>query len=83
MHRLPLHSASDQRGAKSAAVTGAAKEKGSPSIGEISGAAGFAIGVVSAWLYVAGWTYAYHYFDSFGIRAMIEIPKENYLGRSF
>jgi hypothetical protein len=50
-----------------------------PSIGDLIGAAGFAIGLVSAWLYLAGWTYAYHYFDRFGIPLlMVDIPKENY-----
>jgi MFS family permease len=50
-----------------------------PSIGDILGAAGFAIGLITAWLYLAGWTYAYHYFDRFGIPLlMVDIPKENY-----
>jgi hypothetical protein len=50
-----------------------------PSLGEVTGAVTLALGVVSAWLYVAGWTYAYHYFDRFGIPLlMVEIPKEHY-----
>jgi len=49
------------------------------SVGEIAGAGAFAIGLISAWLYAAGWTYAYHYFDRFGIPLlMVDIPKENY-----
>jgi hypothetical protein len=27
----------------------------------------FLVGLISAWLYVTGWTYDYHYFDRFGI----------------
>jgi MFS family permease len=55
------------------------KEK-PPSLSELVGAAAFLVGLVSAWLYAAGWTYAYHYFDRFGIPLlMVEIPKENYL----
>jgi MFS family permease len=38
------------------------------------------VGLISAWLYASGWTYAYHYFDRFGIPLlMVDIPKENYL----
>jgi hypothetical protein len=49
------------------------------SLGEVTGAAALAIGLISAWLYLAGWTYAYHYFDRFGIPLlMVDIPKENY-----
>jgi hypothetical protein len=50
-----------------------------PSLAEFTGAAAFALGLISAWLYLAGWTYAYHYFDRFGIPLlMVDIPKENY-----
>jgi len=49
------------------------------SLSEFTGAAAFVVGLISAWLYVAGWTYAYHYFDRFGIPLlMVEIPKEHY-----
>ncbi len=51
----------------------------SPTVAEVTGAAAFAVGLISAWLYAAGWTYAYHYFDRFGIPLlMVDIPKENY-----
>ena len=57
----------------------AAHQEKTPSLGEVTGAAAFAAGLISAWLYVAGWTYAYHYFDRFGIPLlMVDIPKENY-----
>jgi hypothetical protein len=57
----------------------AAQKAKSPSLGEIAAAAAFVVGLVTAWLYLAGWTYAYHYFDRFGIPLlMIDIPKENY-----
>jgi hypothetical protein len=50
-----------------------------PSLGEVTGAVTLALALISAWLYVAGWTYAYHYFDDFGIPLlMVEIPKEHY-----
>jgi hypothetical protein len=52
----------------------AQKEKPS-SLGEITGFAAFAAGL----LYLAGWTYGYHYFDRFGIPLlMVDIPKEDY-----
>src|ERR1700730_11092712 len=50
-----------------------------PSLGDIVGLLAFLVGLISAWLYAAGWTYAYHYFDRFGIPLlMVDIPKENY-----
>src|SRR5262249_19192870 len=55
------------------------KENKTPSLGEIVGSVTFLIGLLPAWLYVTGWTYAYHYFDRFGIQLMmVEIPKEAY-----
>ncbi len=51
-----------------------------PSLGEIVSAAGFAITLVTAWLYVAGWTYAYYYFDHLRIPLLlIELPYQHYL----
>ncbi len=50
-----------------------------PSLGDLAAVAAFIVGLISAWLYSAGWTYAYHYFDRFGIPLlMVDIPKENY-----
>jgi MFS family permease len=50
-----------------------------PSLGDLVGLLAFLVGLITAWLYVAGWTYAYHYFDRFGIPLlMVDIPKENY-----
>jgi hypothetical protein len=50
-----------------------------PSLSELTGACALAIGLISGWLYATGWTYAYHYFDRFGIPLlMVDIPKENY-----
>jgi hypothetical protein len=50
-----------------------------PSIGDLLRIGAFFVGLISAWLYSAGWTYAYHYFDRFGIPLlMVDIPKENY-----
>jgi len=54
-------------------------KQGPPSLGELVGVTTFVIGLISAWLYVTGWTYAYHYFDRFGIPLlMVDIPKETY-----
>ena len=65
-------------------MMGAAQEAKSPSLGEIAPVAAFVVGLVTAWLYLSGWTYAYHYFDRFGIPLlMVDMPKENYkAGRS-
>jgi MFS family permease len=57
-----------------------AQREKTPSLGDLVGAGAFIVGLASAWLYAAGWTYAYHYFDRFGIPLlMVDIPKENYL----
>jgi hypothetical protein len=57
----------------------AAEKEKARSLGEMTGAVALAVGLISAWLYVAGWTYAYHYFDKFGIPLlMVEIPREHY-----
>jgi hypothetical protein len=58
----------------------AAEEAKPPSLGDLAGVIAFLVGLITAWLYAAGWTYAYHYFDRFGIPLlMVDIPKENYL----
>jgi hypothetical protein len=52
--------------------------KDGPSLGDIVAGAAFAVGLISAWLYVAGWTYAYHYFDRFRIPLLlVELPREH------
>src|ERR1700730_5196600 len=57
----------------------AAEQTKPPSLGDVVGLLALLIGLISAWLYVAGWAYAYHYFDRFGIPLlMVDIPKENY-----
>jgi hypothetical protein len=57
----------------------AAEQAKPPSLGDLVGVTAFVVGLISAWLYAAGWTYAYHYFDRFGIPLlMVDIPKENY-----
>lgn len=49
-----------------------------PSLGDVVSGAAFATGIVVAWLYVAGWTYAYYYFDQFRIPLlMTEVPREH------
>jgi len=49
-----------------------------PSLGDIVAGAGFAVGLITAWLYVAGWTYAYDYFDRFRIPLLlIDLPREH------
>src|SRR5215212_4185202 len=49
------------------------------SLGDVISAATFAVAVLTAWLYVAGWTYAYYYFDRFRIPLLLlDLPKEHY-----
>lgn len=49
-----------------------------PSLGDVVGAAAFVVGLITAWLYVAGWSYAYHYFDRFRIPMLLaEVPREH------
>lgn len=49
------------------------------SLGDIISTATFAIAIVTALLYVSGWTYAYYYFDRFRIPLlMLDLPKESY-----
>jgi hypothetical protein len=55
------------------------QKRKAPSLGEVTGVVTLSLALASAWLYVAGWTYASHYFDEFGIPLlMVEIPKEHY-----
>ncbi|MBP0447524.1 hypothetical protein J8J14_22445 [Roseomonas sp. SSH11] len=47
------------------------------SLGDVVSVATFAIALLTAWLYVAGWSYTYHYFDRFRIPLlMVDLPKE-------
>ena len=49
------------------------------SLGDLAAAGAFVIGLIAAWLYLAGWTYAYHYFDRFGVPLRLaDLPKEHY-----
>ena len=49
-----------------------------PSLGDVVSAAGFVLGLVTAWLYFAGWSYAYNYFDRFRVPLlMVELPTEH------
>ena len=51
-----------------------------PSFGEVVSAAGLAVGLITAWLYVAGWEYAYTYFDRFRVPLlMLDFPLEHFL----
>ena len=50
-----------------------------PSLGDVVSGAALGVGLLTAWLYVAGWTYAYYFFDQFGIPLlMTELPRENF-----
>jgi len=52
----------------------------SPSIGDLAGAAALAVSVAGGWLYVAGWAYAYDYFDAFRIPLLLaNLPVEHLL----
>lgn len=51
-----------------------------PSLSDMLTAAGLLVGLTTAWLYMAGWNYAYSYYDHFRIPLlMIELPFEHYL----
>lgn len=51
-----------------------------PSLSDMLTAVGMLIGLATAWLYMAGWNYAYSYFDHFRIPLlMIDLPFEHYL----
>ncbi len=50
------------------------------SLGDIISSVGAALGLIAAWLYVAGWTYAYAYFDRFRIPLLlVDIPFQHML----
>jgi len=49
------------------------------SLTDVAGAGAFVVGILMAWLYVAGWMYAYTYFDLFRVTLlMTELPREHY-----
>lgn len=51
---------------------------GGPSLGDVVSAAALVLALITAWLYVAGWTYAYAYFDAFRIpMLMTDLPREH------
>jgi hypothetical protein len=51
-----------------------------PTLSEIIGSAAFSLGLVTGWLYVAGWTYAYDYFTLFRIPLLlVDLPREHLL----
>ena len=50
-----------------------------PSLGDVVSGAALGVGLLTAWLYVAGWTYVYYYFDRFGIPLlMTDLPREHF-----
>jgi hypothetical protein len=54
------------------------REGNGPTLGDVVSAAALVLGLITAWLYVTGWTYAYHYFDAFRIpMRMTDLPKEH------
>jgi hypothetical protein len=49
-----------------------------PSLGDVASAAALTLSLVTAWLYGAGWSYAYFYFDQFRIPMILaEMPREH------
>lgn len=51
-----------------------------PSLGDVVSAATFAVAIITAWLYAAGWSYAYHYLDRFRVPLLMAgLPLEHYL----
>lgn len=62
----------------------AAQQEEGAKLGDLITAAGFFIGLVAAWLYLAGWTYAYTYFDRFRLPLlMLDLPHEHLLVYGF
>jgi hypothetical protein len=56
------------------------KENEGLSLGDVISSVGAALGLIAAWLYVAGWTYAYAYFDRFRIPLLlVDIPFQHML----
>jgi hypothetical protein len=54
------------------------REGAGPTLGDVVSAVALVLGLITAWLYVTGWTYAYHYFDAFRIpMRMADLPKEH------
>jgi hypothetical protein len=50
------------------------------SLGDVVSSVGAALGLIAAWLYGAGWTYAYAYFDRFRIPLLlVDIPFQHML----
>lgn len=55
-----------------------------PTLKSVVEASAFLITLCSIWLYLAGWTYAYHYFDRFRVPLlMVELPLEHYFVYGF
>ncbi len=49
-----------------------------PSLGDVISCVALVVGLITAWLYVAGWTHAYYYFDRFRIpMLMLDLPREH------
>jgi hypothetical protein len=56
------------------------RENDGLSLGDVVSSVGAALGLIAAWLYVAGWTYAYAYFDRFRIPLLlVDIPFQHML----
>ena len=57
-----------------------AKENEGLNLGDAVSSVGAALGLIAAWLYIAGWTYAYAYFDRFRIPLLlVDIPFQHML----
>lgn len=50
-----------------------------PTLGDVVSAAALVLALITAWLYVTGWTYAYHYFDAFRIPMLMADPPKEHL----
>jgi hypothetical protein len=51
-----------------------------PSFGDVVSAASLGLGLITGLVYLAGWTYAYYFFDRFRIPlTMIDLPLEHYI----
>jgi hypothetical protein len=71
---VPTQATTDRRTSAQTIVT---RTEDRPSLGDIVSTAALAIGLITAWLYAAGYSYAYTYFDRFHIPfLMLDIPFE-------
>jgi hypothetical protein len=74
------HQGTPQRFGRPMSETNQGSTGAAPSLADLLTAAGLLVALATAWLYMAGWNYAYSYFDHFRIPLlMVDLPFEHYL----